>query len=134
MKMIDLKEKYKDELTAMKADAEFNLTEAADNLANRRRHLDACASKLANLSEVATTSKRNFFSVIAQLLKLAFSRNPSPEKVSDVIEPCNTYTSASKKIPKAKEDLVDARNCYESAQGIVAEAEDEFNKISSFFE
>lgn len=128
--MINISEKYKNEIEAMKADAEENLREATATEADRTSVMQQAREKVEKLQLTANSSHRDFWHALWQLLKLAFTKAPTPEAVALVAQPCNTYMTAAKALPQAETELYDAKSDLCKAQEVLMDAEDTLQTIS----
>ena len=128
----NLREKYGNVFAAIKSDAVVNEQVAKATLDQRRHEVDECYTHLSGLQKTASNSHKAFFDVIKTLTKLAFSRNPAPQDVSEAIEPCNIYASAAGQIPIAKDDLAKAEEAAGKAAAELGVASEELRSISYF--
>ena len=132
--MINIAEKYKEQIEAMKADAEENLREATATEADRTSEMQLCREKVEKLQITATSSHKDFWTALWKLLKLAFKKAPTPEAVAMVTQPCNTYITAAKALPQAETELYDAKSDLCKAQEALIDAEDALQTICFFAE
>lgn len=128
--MINISEKYKNEIKAMKADAEANLNEAAQTEADRTHVMQQSREKVEKLQITATSSHKEFWKALRQLFKLIFTKAPTPEAVALVTQPCNTYMTAAKALPQAETELYDAKSDLCKAQEVLLDAEDTLQTIN----
>lgn len=129
--MVNLTVKYEKEIAAMKADAEANVAEATEMEEIRTNEMRECIAMVERLRNKADTSHKAFFKVVRRLLKLAFTKNPSPEEVSFITQPCNTYMDAAQQLPAAESNLLEAKLDLNTAQENLIEAENTLDIISS---
>lgn len=127
--MINIAEKYKKEIEAMKADAEENVREATATEADCTSEMQKNREKVEKLQITADSSHKAFWTALWQLLKLAFKKAPTPEAVAMVTQPCNTYMTAAKALPQAESELYNAKSDLCKAQETLIEAEDALQTI-----
>ncbi len=129
--MVNLKEKYQNEIAAIKADAQANLDEATAIEKERADVMQNASDEVAQLQQKAKSSHRSFFKMAFRILKLAFSKKPTVVDVTLVTAPCGSYTDAISKLPKAENELYDAKCMLEQAESVLIDAQEEFDIIAN---
>ena len=130
--MVDLRRKYEKEIALLKADAQANEAEATKNLQERLEEVEACKEEVKNLKETAKMAHKAFLEVIRGLGRLAFIKDPNPEEVKKVTEPCTIYANAAGQKPIAEERLEEAKNELAVAQEEMYSASADLSSISFF--
>lgn len=129
--MTNIREKYSATIAAIREDVQANIEEAKQLEKERTNEMQKRSSVVEDLRSTANVAHRSFFKVVFSILRLAFKKAPSPEEVSRITQPCDTYMTAAAQLPEAEKALFDAKISLSEAMEMRSDAECDLVNINS---
>lgn len=129
--MTNIAQKYSETIAAMTADVQANIEEAKQLEKEREVEMQERYSVAEELRNTANAAHKSFFKVVISILRLAFQKDPSPEEVSRITQPCDTYMAAAAQLPEAEKDLFDAKISLSEAHEMLSDAKLDLLHVNS---
>lgn len=130
--MVDLREKYRQQIGEMVADAQANEEEAREAVKRSQTRVSNYETEVSELKQTARGAHQIFLDMARKLAKLAFAKEPSVEEVMQVMEPCEVFVEAENQRMVAQQRLEEAKDQLKTSYEQRLAAEDELRHIALF--
>lgn len=120
--MINIREKYSEEIARIIEAAEANRSEAAENTEKSHQTLEEHENHLKDLAQASVTALSQFASACKKLKKLGRTTEPDPEFVTSTAQVFIDYGKIAEQLPEARENVKKSEENLAIAQEEEADA------------